>query len=386
MLDKYFDCNATTPLCKEARERWLEASSCAWFNPSALYSGAVRAAVLLEEARSEVASMLGCAPDSIIFTSGATESNNAFFRHLANVGSGVVLLAKTEHPSVRHVVERSFAGQHEWIPLSEEGVVLLDALDERLARGGVQAVSVMAVNSESGVIQPWREIQALCSRHKVLFHSDMTQWVGKMPAAGVGECDFITLSAHKFGGPKGVGLLKVPLGGEFSWLLGGGQELGRRSGTENYASIASMLSALRVAENNAAMKMPECEASRDAFEAALFEAIPGIRVLCAGAPRVWNTSTLLMPKHEGARWVKKLSARGYAVGLGSACSTKKNAEDSVVAALGLGIDSAKRAVRVSSGWGGSRDSWMALADAFHSVWNLLESGAAEGSVIDISML
>ena len=386
MLDTYFDCNATTPLCKEARDAWLEASSNAWFNPASLYRGAVRTRVLLEEARAEVAAILGCSPDSIIFTSGATESNNAVFRYLKNASSGVVLLPKTEHASVRHVVEQLFPNQHEWLSVDEFGVVLLSALDERLAQGGVQAVSVMGVNNESGVIQPWEEIQALCSQHKVLFHSDMTQWVGKTPAAGVGGCDFVALSAHKFGGPKGVGLLRVPTGIEFSWVLGGGQESGRRSGTENYASVAAMLSALRVAEDNAATGLPERNACRDAFESALMGAVPGVRILCRRVSRVWNTSMLIMPKYDGLRWVEKLDAQGYAVGLGAACSSEKGAMDSVAAALGLDSCSIKRGVRVSAGWGCLRDAWMELANAFHVAWNLLESEDSGNSVVDISKL
>ena len=386
MLDTYFDCNATTPLCVEAREAWLEASANAWFNPAGLYRGAVRTRVLLEDVRSELSTTLGCTPGSIIFTSGATESNNAVFRYLKKAGSGAILLPKTEHVSVRHVVEQLFPDQHEWLLVDECGVVLLDALDERLAQGGVQAVSVMAVNNESGVIQPWRDIQALCSQHKVLFHSDMTQWVGKMPVAGVGCCDFVALSSHKFGGPKGVGLLTVPSGIEFSWILGGGQESGRRAGTEDYASVAAMLSALRVADGNATTRLPEREACRDAFESALVGAIPGVHVLCREASRVWNTSMLIMPKYEGWRWVKKLDAQGYAVGLGAACSSENGAKDSVAAALGLDSCSIARGVRVSAGWGCSRDAWVGLADAFRVAWESLESEGSGDSVVDISAL
>jgi cysteine desulfurase len=244
----------------------------------------------------------------------------------------------------------------------------------------------MAVNNESGVIQPWREIQTLCAQYKVSMHSDATQWIGKMPAGGIGACDFVTLSAHKFGGPKGIGLLKIPSGIDFSSLLGGGQEFGHRSGTENYPSIVGMLSALRVAESYAATAIPGRFECRDALEAALKACIPGVQILCETAPRVWNTTMLLMPRHEGWRWVEKLDSRGYSVGLGAACATRKGVEGSVAVALGASLDAAKRGVRISAGWESPREAWVGLAQALRAVWRELEAEYSGDSIVDIGML
>ena len=382
---RYFDCNATTPLGDQAKEAWVKASSEAWFNPGGLYRGAVRTRVLLEDARASVATCLGCASDSIVFTSGATESNNAFFQYIQK-REGQVLIARTEHASVRQVVQGLFPQRCEWLLLDCNGIVVLDALEERLAGGGYCAVSVMAVNNETGVIQPWEDIQNLCAKHKATFHTDATQWIGKMPSAGMGVCDFVTLSAHKFGGPKGVGLLKVPSGVEFTWLLGGGQEQGRRSGTENYPSVVAMAQALQVAESQIEAMLVERAESRDLFEVAIKRAVPGVSILCEEAPRVWNTTLLLMPRFEGWRWVKKLDALGYAVGLGSACLTGKGAGDSVAAALGVDISAAKRIVRVSAGWGNSRESWLNLAAAFTEAAKLLDAEDRDDSVVNISLL
>jgi len=198
-------------------------------------------------------------------------------------------------------------------------------------------VVVMAANNETGVLQPWREAMAACREHSVPFFCDAAQWMGKMPADGLGECDFVSGCAHKFGGPKGVGFLKCPgKGRTHPLLLGGPQEEGRRAGTENVAGICSMMAALEAREK--AMAKNEFRKRtqwRNDFETALRRRVPGAEVVGAKAERLWNTVSALMPEAERPwRWVVKLDKLGYAVSTGSACASGKEAPSHVLAAMG----------------------------------------------------
>ena len=357
----YFDHNATSPLSDAAREAWVDASDRLVGNPSSPHRMGARADKALADAREQLAGFLGCGALDIVWTSGATESSNLVMHHFSESLSAdaEVWISAIEHPCVLKTARLHFGERLKMLPVTSGGVLELDALRERLVEHRPGLIAVMAANNETGVLQPWREVREFCAEHGIPFFCDAAQWIGKMPAAGLGECDFVSGCAHKFGGPTGVGFLKCPAqGGVQAQMVGGPQEEGRRAGTENVAGVLSMIAAL--AEREAALAgdtIIEREAWRNAFAASL----SGARILGAGKGRLWNTVSALLPGDCRARWVVKLDKAGFAVSTGSACASGKEAPSHVLTAMGLAADETDRVVRFSSGWETTADDWQALA-------------------------
>jgi cysteine desulfurase len=355
----YFDANATTPLHPAARAAWLAAP---WHNPSSLYAEAAAAHDALDQCRERLAGIVGCEAGDLIFLSGATEANNAVLESFTRLDKRVAVSA-IEHPSGREPAPGAIQ-----IPAGADGVADMGALREILEKEQPALVSLMAANNETGALQPWREALALCREAGALFHCDAAQWFGKLPAEGLGACDFLTGSAHKFGGPKGAGFLKVT--GHFRWLRGGPQEDRRRAGTENLAGIAAMLAALEAAES----VVPPDDRLRRAFEKEIKRAVPGVQVVAEDAPRLWNTVLLVMPQHANVKWLARLSRAGFQVSTGSACSSGGGASE-VLAAMGLPADALRRVLRVSSLREHTAQDWQALAAAFAEVHRSLGTAA-----------
>jgi len=364
---RYFDHNATTPLCPAAREAWLEASEQYVGNPSSPHRLGARADKAMEDAREQLASFLGCSSLDIVWTSGATESNNLVLHHYAqSLGSdGEVWISAIEHPCVLEAASRYFGDRAKLLPVTPEGVLELDVLDEQLATQRPNLIAVMAANNETGVLQPWQQVHELCVANKVPFFCDAAQWVGKLPAKGLGECDFVSGCAHKFGGPTGVGFLKCPShSAVYSQLVGGPQEEGRRAGTENVASVLSMMAALKDRETILAEESTqEKEAWRNAFVMSLRDA----KILGQGKGRLWNTVSALLPGDCRARWVVKLDKAGFAVSTGSACASGKAAPSHVLKAMGVAGEDADRVVRFSSSWETTAEDWQQLAQGVSQV-------------------
>ena len=368
----YFDHNATSPVMPEARQAWLDATELFIGNPSSPHRIGARADNALTEAREKLAAILGCDPLDIAWTSGATESNNTVLHHFAKTlkAGSEVWISAIEHPCVLQAGEHYFTRkQSRSIPVTRDGVIDLDWLSAELTETRPGLVAVMAANNETGVIQPWREARAICAQYEVPFFCDAVQWLGKMPADGLGECDFLTGCAHKFGGPRGIGFLKCP-GRVKPLLFGGRQEEGRRPGTENVAGALSMVAALEAREK--AIAAGETDARfgwRDAFQKRLLAALPGAVVVGAAQKRLWNTVSALMPDAASQhRWVVKLDKLGFAVSTGSACSTGKEEPSHVLSAMGFRPSEAGRVLRFSSGWETRPHDWDALAEALHKVY------------------
>jgi cysteine desulfurase len=228
----------------------------------------------------------------------------------------------------------------------------------------------MTANNETGVIQPWRELRAICQQYKVPFFTDAVQFIGKMPLKGLGECDYVSGAAHKFGGPRGVGFLKIPHRSAITPLLHGGkQEGGRRAGTENVAIIAAMMAALAVREKQIALSQHILRGVwRDNFERELLRTLPGTTIVGANVPRLWNTVSALMPDGDRKlQWVTRLDKAGFAVSTGSACTTGKEEPSHVLAAMGIKADKAVRVVRFSAGWETTEADWDSLVKAVAKV-------------------
>jgi cysteine desulfurase len=375
----YFDHNATTPLHPSAEEAWLRASRDHWYNASSLYREAGYTAQLLEVARERLADLLGCEAQRILFTSGATEANNALFATLP-AGASIAHSA-VEHPSVSQPAEHSGA-QRQVLPVNSHGLLELETVASCCRRQRPTLLSCMAANNESGTLQFWQEIAHLCKQHGVRFHTDASQWLGKLPAHALGLCDYITGSAHKFGGPKGVGFLVLATEEErLSYLRGGPQENGRRAGTENYPAVEAMITALEQIPSATATHTGETSVSpwaahaawRDAFEAEMQSYFPGLRSIGQGAVRLWNTSLLVMPEHSNLKWLTRLSRLGFAISTGSACSSGREGSSVVVQALGASTEELRRVVRLSSYWSTTQADWQALAEAFLQVGHSLQS-------------
>jgi cysteine desulfurase len=352
----YFDHNATHPLSATARRAWLEAVEQYPANPSSPHRLGQRAEKALDDARERLAQILGCAAEEIVFTSGATESAN-----MALAGAEHVLASAVEHPCVRESVH----GRKSEIAVDAQGVVDLDGLKKQLATNRPGMIAVMAANNETGVLQPWREILELCRLHGVPFFCDAAQWIGKLPARGLGDCDLVAGCAHKFGGPVGVGFLKCPRNTR-PLLRGGPQEEGRRAGTENVASILAMVAALEEADRKVAApgELARLVATREDFEEKLLSASSATRVLGGGAARLWNTVAVLMPETPDCRrrWVVVMDKLGFAVSTGSACASGKERPSHVLTAMGILPGEAGRALRFSAGWETSVGDWARLLE------------------------
>ncbi|NRB74617.1 MAG: aminotransferase class V-fold PLP-dependent enzyme, partial [Verrucomicrobiales bacterium] len=194
-LSKYFDYNATTPMSDEAQRAWEEANSAAWQNPSSLYREAGAARMRLDECREDLADELGIdVPERIVFTSGATEANNAAIRFLIEQSEKPVAVSAIEHPCVEAVAAPYVeSGKVREIPVDPvTGIVDLERLQSWIEAEEISAVSVMAANNETGVLQPWLELAEHCGEYGVRFHTDAAQWLGKLPSDQLGECDFVT--------------------------------------------------------------------------------------------------------------------------------------------------------------------------------------------------
>jgi cysteine desulfurase len=370
----YFDHNATTPLLPQARDAWLEAAEKYIGNPSSPHRVGSRADAALQNARERLAALLGCDALDIVWTSGATESNNMVLHHYAQalpkeVG---VWVSAIEHPCVLEATAHCLPKRHRLIPAKRSGLIDLDWLQEKVSRKRPGLIAVMAANNETGVLQPWTQVSALCRQWEVPFFCDAAQWLGKMSAEGLGACDFVSGCAHKFGGPKGVGFLKCPGRGRVHPLLRGGkQEEGRRAGTENVASVLSMMAALEACEGF--RKQNEVRTTwRRNFESALLKKLPGAEIVGADQPRLWNTVSALMPQtgpDAGAqqRWVVKLDKFEFAVSTGSACASGREEASHVLAAMGYASGEAGRVLRFSSGWQTTEADWGALLEGLIKV-------------------
>jgi cysteine desulfurase len=359
--ETYLDWNATTPLRPEAASAISTAfTRCG--NPSSVHRWGRTARQTVERARVSVAALLGNAnPEGVVFVSGGTEAN-----HLGLLGAGRerVLVSDVEHDSVRH----AFPGS-ETIPVDREGIVAVDALDRMLAADRRQAlVSVMYANNETGVIQPVADIAAVAREHGALFHCDAVQAAGKLPlkAEEIGA-DLISLSAHKLGGPPGVGALVVTGGLDLASLFrGGGQERGRRAGTENLLGIAGFAAAAVAARDRIA-EYDRIRTLRDRLENEIAETAPDAVVLGAAAPRLPNTTAIAMPGVAAETQVIALDLEGVMVSSGAACASGKVGPSHVLAAMGVGPELAGSTIRVSLGWTSSEEdiahflqAWTAL--------------------------
>lgn len=353
----FCDANAGEPLRPAARAAAIAALDLPG-NPSSVHAEGRAARRLLEQARETVAAAFGARPQDVVFTAGGTEANALAVRGLA--AGRRVLAGATEHPAVLRAAPGAAL-----LPVRADGTLDLAALEAALAAGGPALVCLMAANNETGVLHPLAEAAAICRRHGALLHVDGVQAAGRV-ALALGEADSLALSGHKMGGPKGAGALLLRPGLDLVPLIGGGgQERGRRGGTEPLPAIAGLAAAAAAARPEQAERLA---ALRDAIEAGIAARAPEARFPGRGAPRLPNTTSILLPGVPAETQVIALDLAGVRVSAGAACSSGKVTASHVLAAMGLG-DQAACAIRVSLPWNAPADS----AERFVAAWSAMRA-------------
>lgn len=340
----YLDANATTPLGPEVLEAMLPWLRDGFANPSGSYTTAKSARKAIDQARGEVAALIGADAGEMVFTGGGTESVNMALHSLDHlVGEGRAVVSAIEHSAVLRYVE-SRTRDVGYLPVNAGGRVEMAAVADILQSAAY--ISVMAANNETGVIQPLGEIAALARERGLPIHSDAIQAAGKfsMDVRGLGV-DLLSLSAHKFHGPKGIGALFVREGLRFHPLMqGGGQESGRRSGTENTAAIVGMGAAAAWVMRQENELLPLL---RDTFEQSVLAKVSGVFVNGDVSQRLSNTSHLSFDDCDAAGLLILLDEAGVACSAGSACMTGKQKPSHVQLAMGIPEARAKSSLRFS---------------------------------------
>ena len=363
----YLDYNATAPIKPEVVAAVAEALTLAG-NPSSVHGFGRDVRRRIEDAREQIAALVGCAPPELVFTAGGTEANNTA---LSGAGRRALIVSAIEHPAILRTAE-VIADKLVVLPVDRDGVVDLGALDAALVAHGADAlVSIMLANNETGVVQPVAEIAARAREKGALVHCDAVQAPGRIPVsfAGLGV-DMMSVAAHKFAGPKGIGALVVRAGLDIAPLIhGGGQERGLRGGTENAAGIVGFGTAADLAQGDLA-HAGEIAAMRDRLEARLRETEPAVTIFSEGAARLPNTSCVTMPGVQSETQVMGLDLAGVAVSAGSACSSGKVEPSHVLRALGAADDVGGCAIRVSMGWATTEGE----IDRFLGAWRALYAG------------
>jgi cysteine desulfurase len=352
----YLDNNATTKPAGDVVAAMTESLRAGWANPSSMHRPGQAARRQVELARQSVCQLIGCRDREVVFTSGGTEAANlAISGTLAALPERPVLVtSRLEHHCVREfaeALERRGAGVV-WVPNDNRGLIDCGALEELLAgrAGEIALVSIMWANNETGVIQPIEAIGRMCREHGVRFHSDATQYVGKMPVDVASlPIDLLGFSAHKFHGPKGIGALYVRNGVRIApQIIGGPQERDRRGGTENVAGIVGLGVAAKLAKDwLATNERDRLRELRDRFERRLREAVDDVSINGAEAPRLWNTSNVGFAKLEAEAILLMLSERGVCASAGAACSSGSLDASSVIAAMGVPPELAQGSIRFS---------------------------------------
>ncbi|MCH1542789.1 MAG: cysteine desulfurase [Alphaproteobacteria bacterium] len=362
MSRTYLDYNATAPLRPEAREALLAALDIG--NPSSVHEEGRKARALVEASRADVAALVGAPAETVIFTSGGTEACNLALG-LRQAAAGEIkrlLVSAIEHSAVLAAAKESGLPVEE-VPVSKDGVLDLGALDAALTNETPALVCVMLANNETGVIQPIAEIAAKTRAHGSLLFCDGVQAAGKMPinmfALGV---DALSLSGHKIGAPMGIGALVTrPAVVVPPQLIGGGQELGRRAGSENISGIAAFAAAARAAMRDLE-GFAELAVLRDEMETALQAVQPQVEVFGKGAPRLANTSCFALGGLNAETLVMAMDLAGISVSAGSACSSGKVSRSHVLAAMQSEPHIRKGVLRVSLGWQSQASDTQKLVD------------------------
>lgn len=360
MSPVYLDYNASALVRPEVQAAMAEALADNG-NPSAVHAAGRRARARVETARARLAEMVGADAQSVVFSSGGTESNAQAIASALAAGYERLIVCASEHPCVAEAAIAS-GKPVKVLPVDGRGVIDLGKLSELLRAPGKAVVAIHHANNESGVIQPIREAATLVREYGGWLHVDAIQSAGKIPVSMAAlKADTLTLSAHKLGGPQGVGALVLGEGRSAVQIVrGAGQERGLRAGTENVPGIHGFGVAAECAVRDLTTAHAHA-AWRDDAEAVVEAA--GAIIIGKGAPRLPNTLFLSVPDWESPQALIVLDLDGVMVSAGSACSSGKTKPSRAIVAMGR-LDLATGGVRVSGGWGTTKDDWSRFSDAW----------------------
>ena len=352
----YFDHNATTPVDPAVLEVVMRVMRDEFGNASSVHHFGQRAKAVLDDARSQVAALLGGEPSEVVFTSGGTEADNFALRGVAEAleptGRKHLIASSIEHEAVlvtlKALSRRGWRVSH--LPVDASGIVAPDALREALT-DDTAVVSVMHANNEIGTIQPIAELARIAHERGAVFHTDAVQSAAKIPvdvrALGV---DLASISAHKFCGPKGVGALWIRRGTRVATIMTGGKhERNRRAGTENVAGIAGLGAAAQLGMKKLTSETERLRTLRDRLEATVLASVPGTAINGVRDPRVPNTTNISFEGIEAESLLIALDLEGIAVSTGSACSSGTLEPSHVLRAMGLPSHRTQNSIRISLG-------------------------------------
>lgn len=365
-LRTYLDFNATAPLRPEAKAAVIAALD-DFGNPSSVHSEGRRARSIVDAARINVARLVGAKPDEVVFTASGTEAAGAVMA----MDWDTIIVSRMEHSAVLAAARRRAGDRTRVVEVgaSADGTIdvvhCTQALADAAASGGRALMALQMANNETGVIQPSQTVFAKARELGIAALCDAVQTAGRLrvDVAELGA-DFMVLSGHKIGAPKGTGALIVRDGTRFLPLvIGGGQEQNRRAGTENVSGIAGFGAAARAAGDDFAT-FDRLATLRDALEAEVRRITPEAIIVASGSARLANTSLIAMPGKRGETLVIGFDLAGIAISSGAACSSGKVGRSHVLEAMGLAPDAALSAIRVSLGWTSSRED----VDRFLTVW------------------
>ena len=351
----YADNAATTKMSQAAIDKMISLNNEVWGNPSSLYGFGQKAKEILEEARKDVADVIGAEPREILFTSGGSEADNQAIRSAAELGrkNGKmhIISSAFEHHAVLHTLQRLEKEGFEvtLLDVHENGLVVPEEVEAAI-RDDTCLVTIMYANNEIGTIQPIREIGAICHKHNVIFHTDAVQAIAHIPVNVIDDnIDMLSASAHKFHGPKGVGFLYAKKTIRLTNLIeGGAQERGKRAGTENVPGIAAMATALKEASDNMAENAAHLTAMRDKLIAGLSE-IPHSALNGDATKRLPGNVNFCFEGIEGESLLLLLDDKGIAASSGSACTSGSLDPSHVLLAIGRVHDVAHGSLRLSIG-------------------------------------
>lgn len=349
----YLDHNATTPLDERVLEAMLPCLRGSYGNPSSVYALGREARAALEQAREQVAELVSAHPSQVMFTSGGTEANNSALKGVARrAPQGRIAISAVEHASVQSPAAALARDgwQIDTLAVDGDGICHRETLQQALSEQ-TRMVSVMWANNETGVVQPVAELAETCREQGVIFHTDAVQAAGKLALDfAASGAHLMSLSAHKLYGPKGIGALILDKAVDLEPLLhGGGQERGRRGGTENLAAIVGFGKAAELAGIELAERRRHLLTLRERFEQHLAQALPEAVIFCRDAQRLPNTVYMALRGLEGQTLIMALDQRGIAVSSGSACGSDSSEPSAVLKAMGVESELALGAIRISLG-------------------------------------
>jgi len=344
----YFDIAATTPIDSKVINLMNDINSKYFGNPSSIHFFGQKTHNIIEKSRKSFAEYLGCQPSEIIFTSGGTESNNIALNGILNSGDHLIT-STYEHPAILNVAKNleKKGVDVTYIQPNKDGTISEYKVEKEI-NDKTRLVSIMALNNELGTINPINEISKICKNKNIIFHTDAVQLIGKRKIDLDNSIDLLSIGAHKFYGPKGIGALYIKKGTVLNpFIIGGGQESGYRPGTENIALIAGMTEALRIAFESYKENCEHIQNLESLFISKLDKT--SIQYRINGSPRLSGIINITFNNFDGQSLLMNLDMNGIAISYGSACSSGTSKPSSALLEIGMTEQEAKNTVRISIG-------------------------------------